>query len=175
MKLVPMMPASCRFCGENLRHTFVDLGMSPLANAYMTPAQLNQMEPFYPLHVYVCERCFLVQLEEFASPTHIFSDYAYFASYSDTWLRHAELYVEMAIERFGLDARSQVVEIASNDGYLLQYFVAKDIPVLGIEPAANVAADRYPAGHSDASRILRRRHGAAAAHGRPTGRSSGGE
>jgi SAM-dependent methyltransferase len=113
--------------------------MSPLANTYITPAQLNQMEPFYPLHVYVCERCFLVQLEEFASPEHIFRDYAYFASYSDTWLRHAQLYVEMAIERFGLDAHSQVVEIASNDGYLLQYFIAKGIPVLGIEPAANVA------------------------------------
>jgi SAM-dependent methyltransferase len=113
--------------------------MSPLANMYITPAQLNQMEPFYPLHVYVCERCFLVQLEEFASPEHIFRDYAYFASYSDTWLRHAQLYVEMAIERFGLDAHSQVVEIASNDGYLLQYFIAKGIPVLGIEPAANVA------------------------------------
>jgi SAM-dependent methyltransferase len=134
-----MRAGCCRFCGASLRHTFVDLGMSPLANTYITPAQLNQMEPFYPLHVYVCERCFLVQLEEFASPEHIFRDYAYFASYSDTWLRHAQLYVEMAIERFGLDAHSQVVEIASNDGYLLQYFIAKGIPVLGIEPAANVA------------------------------------
>ena len=97
------------------------------------------MEPFYPLHVYVCESCFLVQLEEFASPKHIFSDYAYFASYSESWLRHAREYVEMAITRFGLAALSQVVEIASNDGYLLQYFVAKGIPVLGIEPAGNVA------------------------------------
>jgi SAM-dependent methyltransferase len=129
----------CRFCGAGLHHTFVDLGVSPLANTYLTAAQLNEMEPFYPLHVYVCEHCFLVQLEEFASPEHIFSDYAYFASYSDTWLHHAQLYVEMAIERFGLDANSRVVEIASNDGYLLQYFVAKGIPVLGIEPAANVA------------------------------------
>jgi SAM-dependent methyltransferase len=134
-----MRTGCCRFCGARLQHTFVDLGMSPLANTYVTPAQLNHMEAFYPLHVYVCERCFLVQLEEFASPEHIFSDYAYFASYSDTWLRHAQLYVEMAIERFGLGAHSQVVEIASNDGYLLQYFIAKGIPVLGIEPAANVA------------------------------------
>jgi SAM-dependent methyltransferase len=129
----------CRFCGASLQHTFVDLGMSPLANTYVTAAQLNQMEPFYPLHVYVCERCFLVQLEEFASPEHIFTDYAYFASYSDTWLRHAQVYVEMATERFGLGPSSQVVEIASNDGYLLQYFIAKGVPVLGIEPSANVA------------------------------------
>ena len=113
--------------------------MSPLANTYLTPPQLRQMEPFYPLHVYICERCFLVQLEEFTSPEHIFSDYAYFASYSDTWLHHARSYVEMVSARFGLNAQSQVVEIASNDGYLLQYFVAKGIPVLGIEPAANVA------------------------------------
>jgi SAM-dependent methyltransferase len=129
----------CRFCGASLRHTFVDLGMSPLANAYLTSAQLSQMEPFYPLHVHVCERCFLVQLEGFASPEHIFSDYAYFASYSDSWLRHAQLYVEMAIARLGLGRHSLVVEIASNDGYLLQYFAAKEVPVLGIEPAANVA------------------------------------
>jgi SAM-dependent methyltransferase len=135
-----MKAQCCRFCGINLRHTFVDLGMSPLANTYVTSAQLYQMELFYPLHVYVCECCFLVQLEEFASPEYIFSDYAYFASYSDSWLRHAQLYVEMAMARFGLTPHSQVVEIASNDGYLLQYFVAKDIPVLGIEPAANVAA-----------------------------------
>src|SRR5687767_673964 len=106
-----MRTGCCRFCGVSLRNTLVDLGVSPLANAYLTPAQLRQMEPFYPLHVYVCERCFLVQLEEFASPEHIFSDYAYFASYSDSWLHHARLYVEMAIKRFGLDPHSQVVEI----------------------------------------------------------------
>ena len=134
-----MMTGCCRFCGANLHHTFVDLGMSPLANAYLTPAQLNQMEPFFPLHVYVCERCFLVQLEEFASPEDIFSEYAYFASYSETWLHHARTFVDMALERFDLHANHQVVEIASNDGYLLQYFVTKGIPVLGIEPAANVA------------------------------------
>jgi SAM-dependent methyltransferase len=134
-----MKTASCRFCGTYLQHTFVDLGMSPLANMYLTPIQLHQMEPFYPLHVYVCERCLLVQLEEFSNPEAIFSDYAYFASYSDTWLQHARTYTEMVLKRFGLDRTQQVVEIASNDGYLLQYFVAKGIPVLGIEPAANVA------------------------------------
>jgi SAM-dependent methyltransferase len=134
-----MMTGYCRFCGEPLRYTFVDLGMSPLANSYLTPAQLNQMEAFLPLHVYVCGGCFLVQIEEFASPEQIFTDYAYFASYSETWLQHARLFVELALERFGLGPNHHVVEIASNDGYLLQYFVAKGIPVLGIEPAANVA------------------------------------
>jgi hypothetical protein len=97
------------------------------------------MELFYPLRAYVCERCFLVQLDEFASPDHIFTDYAYFSSYSDTWLQHAKAYADMAVERFGLNEHNQVVEIASNDGYLLQYFVAKDVPVLGVEPAVNVA------------------------------------
>ena len=129
----------CRFCGSMLQHTFVDLGMSPLANSYLKPAQLRQMEPFYPLHVYVCERCFLVQLEAFTRPEDIFSDYAYFSSYSDSWLHHAKTYTEMVIERFHLDRLRQVIEIASNDGYLLQYFVEKGIPVLGIEPATNVA------------------------------------
>ena len=134
-----MKTSCCRFCGASLRHTFIDLGMSPLANMYLSPDQLHQMELFYPLHVYVCEHCFLTQLEEFATPEHIFSDYAYFASYSDTWLQHARLYTEMIVARLGLNTRSQVVEIASNDGYLLQYFAAGGIPVLGIEPAANVA------------------------------------
>jgi 2-polyprenyl-3-methyl-5-hydroxy-6-metoxy-1,4-benzoquinol methylase len=118
----------------------VDLGMSPLANAYLTAEQLHQMEPFYPLHVYVCEHCWLAQLEAFTAPESIFSDYAYFSSYSDSWLQHAKAYVEMAVERFNLSATSHVVELASNDGYLLQYFVARGIPVLGVEPAANVAA-----------------------------------
>jgi 2-polyprenyl-3-methyl-5-hydroxy-6-metoxy-1,4-benzoquinol methylase len=135
-----MSESVCRFCGAVLRYTFVDLGMSPLANAYLTPAQLRHMEPFYPLHVYVCEKCFLVQLEEFEHPENIFRDYAYFSSYSSTWLQHARAYVDMATQRFGLGKHSQVIEIASNDGYLLQYFAAKGIPVLGIEPAANVAA-----------------------------------
>ena len=129
----------CRFCGSILRYTFVDLGMSPLANSYLKPAQLNQMEPFYPLHVYVCEHCLLVQLEEFESPDHIFSDYSYFSSYSDSWLQHAKAYTDMVVTRFGFDKQCQVIEIASNDGYLLQYFVEKEIPVLGIEPATNVA------------------------------------
>jgi hypothetical protein len=129
----------CRFCDAELHHTFVDLGVSPLANTYLTAEQRNHMEPFYPLHVYVCERCLLVQLEEFESPTHIFSDYAYFSSFSDSWLTHAQRYVDMAIERFKLGRTSQVVELASNDGYLLQYFGQQHIPTLGIEPAANVA------------------------------------
>lgn len=130
----------CRFCGTLLRTTMVDLGMSPLANAYLTAEQLHQMEPFYPLRVYVCQHCWLVQLERFTAPESIFTDYAYFSSYSDSWLQHAKAYVTMAIQRFSLNPSSQVVEIASNDGYLLQYFVAQGIPVLGIEPAENVAA-----------------------------------
>jgi 2-polyprenyl-3-methyl-5-hydroxy-6-metoxy-1,4-benzoquinol methylase len=120
--------------------SFADLGMSPFSNSYLKAAQLNQMEPFYPLHAWVCGSCFLVQLEEFESPEHIFSDYAYFSSYSDSWLKHVEDYADQMIKRFGFNARSHVVEIASNDGYLLQYFVRRGIPVLGIEPAANVAA-----------------------------------
>jgi len=129
----------CRFCGAPLSHTFVNLGMSPLCESYRNVDQLDQMEPFYPLHVYVCGNCFLVQLEEFVPPEEIFTEYAYFSSYSDTWLSHARSYVEMVTSRFGLSARSNVVELASNDGYLLQYFVEKGIPVLGVEPAANVA------------------------------------
>jgi 2-polyprenyl-3-methyl-5-hydroxy-6-metoxy-1,4-benzoquinol methylase len=131
---------SCLFCGTELRQTFLDLGMSPPCESYRQPEQLNEMEPFYPLHAYVCEKCFLVQLQEYICPENIFSDYAYFSSYSDTWLQHAKNYVDMAVERFQLTNQSQVVEIASNDGYLLQYFVAKSIPVLGIEPAGNIAA-----------------------------------
>ena len=133
------MPSECRFCSNLLKHTFVDLGMSPLSNAYLKLDTINKAEKFYPLHTYVCDNCFLVQLEEFETPDHIFSDYAYFSSYSETWLRHAENYTELMIQRFGLNANSQVIEIASNDGYLLQYFQKQNIPVLGIEPAANVA------------------------------------
>jgi hypothetical protein len=113
--------------------------MSPLCESYLQPEQLNEMEPFYPLHVFVCERCFLVQLEEFVSPDHIFTEYAYFSSYSDSWLEHCRRYTEQMLDRFRLNDKSLVVELASNDGYLLQYFVQKHIPVLGIEPAANVA------------------------------------
>lgn len=135
-----MKPSACRACGTPLRHTFADLGMSPISNAFLTPATLNNMEPFYPLHAYVCERCFLVQLEQFEPPEHIFTDdYAYFSSYSDSWLDHARRYTEAMVARFGLGPSSHIVEIASNDGYLLQYFVQRGIPVLGIEPAANVA------------------------------------
>jgi SAM-dependent methyltransferase len=130
---------SCRFCAAPLRRTFVDLGMSPLCESYVPAERLGAMEPFYPLHVRICERCLLVQLEEFVAPEEIFTEYAYFSSYSDSWVAHARGYVEMAVERFGLDRDSLVVELASNDGYLLQHVVEKGIPALGIEPAANVA------------------------------------
>jgi len=133
------MSTPCRFCASPLEAVFADLGMSPLANSYLTPEQANRMEPFYPLRALVCARCFLVQLEEYESPSHIFSDYAYFSSYSSSWLEHSRRYVEAMVERFGFDGDSHVVEIASNDGYLLQYFAERGIPVLGIEPAANVA------------------------------------
>ncbi len=129
----------CRFCGATLSRTFVDLGLSPLCESYVAPSDLNRGEMYYPLHVYVCGECFLVQLEEYETAENIFSDYAYFSSYSDSWLRHSENYCNSMIGRFGLDDRSFVVEVASNDGYLLQYFVKKKVPVLGIEPAANVA------------------------------------
>ena len=129
----------CRFCRSPLQQTFVDLGMSPLCESYRTLEQLNQMEPFYPLHVRVCERCYLVQLDEFVSPEHIFTEYAYFSSYSDTWLKHAADYVDMIVARLRLGKESLAVELASNDGYLLQNFVKKGIPALGVEPAANVA------------------------------------
>lgn len=134
-----MTSGSCRACGTKLKHTFVDLGLSPLANSYVPAQKAAKGESFYPLHVYVCDTCFLVQLEEFESPEQIFSDYAYFSSYSTSWLRHAESYARAMTERFGLGPESQVVEIASNDGYLLQYFVKAGIGALGIEPAANVA------------------------------------
>lgn len=132
--------ASCRSCGTQLEHTFVDLGMSPLCESYVSREGLNQMEPFYPLHVYVCHNCFLVQLEEYVKVEDIFSEYAYFSSYSDSWLEHAKNYTDMIVARLALDQRSQVMELASNDGYLLQFFVKKGIPALGVEPAANVAA-----------------------------------
>ncbi len=131
--------AVCRFCGATLRRTFVDLGMSPLCETYPSAADLNRGEVYYPLHVYVCEECFLVQLEQYESPENIFGDYAYFSSYSDSWLKHAENYCNKMAARFTLNAKSFVIEVASNDGYLLQYFVRQNVPVLGIEPAANVA------------------------------------
>lgn len=130
---------NCRFCNAALTHVFVDLGMSPLANSYLNSDTINRMEPFYPLRAFVCSECFLVQLEEFESPEHIFTNYAYFSSYSETWTKHVENYVATMITRFGFNQNSQIVEIASNDGYLLQHFKKKNIPILGIEPAANVA------------------------------------
>jgi hypothetical protein len=129
----------CRFCGQSLQNRVVDLGMSPLCESYLRADQLNQMEPFYPLQVWVCDRCFLVQLEEYVTGEDIFTDYAYFSSFSDSWLQHAKTYVHQMIEQLTLTKESNVVEIASNDGYLLQYFVENGIPVLGVEPAANVA------------------------------------
>ena len=133
------VPGCCRFCGTSFRHRVVDLGMSPLCESFLRPDQLNQMEAFYPLHVWVCERCFLVQLEEYVTGEEIFSDYAYFSSFSDSWLNHASSYVHQMVEALNLTSKSRVVEIASNDGYLLQFFVRRGIPALGIEPAANVA------------------------------------
>jgi hypothetical protein len=130
---------SCRFCAAPLRDTFVDLGMSPLCESYVPADRVGAMESFYPLHARICQRCLLVQLEEFVAPEEIFTEYAYFSSYSDSWVAHARAYVETAVERFGLGPDSLVVELASNDGYLLQHVVERGIPALGIEPAANVA------------------------------------
>ena len=129
----------CRFCGASIERTFVDLGMSPLCETYPSAADLSRGEVYYPLHVFVCERCFLVQLEQYEQPENIFSDYAYFSSYSDSWLKHCEKYCDKMVKQLRLSRESLVVEVASNDGYLLQYFVRRDVPVLGIEPAANVA------------------------------------
>ncbi len=129
----------CRFCGNRLTENFADLGMSPLSNAFVAPENAQRMEPFYPLHAFVCEKCYLVQLDEFESPEHIFEDYLYFSSFSEGWLRHAAAYADHMIARYALDADSQIVEIASNDGYLLQYFVKRGVKALGVEPAANVA------------------------------------
>src|SRR5262245_2195461 len=129
----------CRHCRQTLRHTVVDLGMSPLCESFIAPDKLDAMEPYYPLHVLVCGNCFLVQLKEYVSPEQIFSDYAYLSSYSTSWVAHAKAYCKMIKERLGLGAQSLVVELACNDGYLLQHFPPFGIPVLGIEPAANVA------------------------------------
>ena len=133
------MIVNCRLCSAPLRHVFCDLGSSPLSNSYLRAEQLHEGESYYPLKVYVCEQCLLVQLPEFEAPESIFSDYAYFSSYSESWLRHAARYVDEVTSEFGLGPASLVTEVASNDGYLLKNFVAKGIPVRGIEPAANVA------------------------------------
>jgi SAM-dependent methyltransferase len=132
--------ATCRLCDSALTHSFVDLGMSPLCESYVAEEELDRMEPFYPLHALICGECWLVQLREYVSGEEIFGgEYAYFSSYSDSWVEHVRRFVEGVTDRFGLDAESQVVEVASNDGYLLQHFLPLDVPVLGIEPAENVA------------------------------------
>jgi len=133
------MHGRCRFCGAALSHVFADLGVSPVANAYLSPEALGQMEPFYPLRAFVCSECLLVQLEDYESPAGLFSDYAYFSSYSSSWLEHSQRLAELAVTRFGLGPGSRVVELASNDGYLLQHFHRIGASILGVEPAANVA------------------------------------
>jgi SAM-dependent methyltransferase len=134
-----MAPRTCRSCGAALTTSFVDLGVSPLANNLIRPDQADALEPHYPLHAHVCNRCFLVQLGEFASPEKLFSDYPYFSSFSDTWLEHCDRYVSNIVPRLGLGPGSRIVEIASNDGALLQFFQKRGLDVLGIEPAVNVA------------------------------------
>lgn len=130
----------CRFCKTELKHVFIDLVNSPASNSFLTREQLNEPETFYPLKVFTCENCFLVQVDEYKKSDAIFdSNYVYFSSYSTTWLSHAKRYTDMMIERFGFDEKSQVIEVASNDGYLLQYFKERNVPVMGIEPTANTA------------------------------------
>lgn len=130
---------NCLNCKNELTQTFVDLGTSPLCEEFIKPDQLSKGQPFYPLHAYVCEECLLVQVGEYVSPQEIYADYYYFSSYSDSWLQHARDYVGMMTDRFAISQDRFVVEIASNDGYLLQYFKEKGIPILGIEPSKNVA------------------------------------
>lgn len=131
----------CRFCNTELKHVFIDLVNSPASNSFLNKEQLDEPETFYPLKVYTCHSCFLVQVDEYKKSDDIFnSDYVYFSSYSTSWLAHAKKYTDYMTDRFGYNAQSKVVEIASNDGYLLQYFAEKGIPVLGIEPTANTAA-----------------------------------
>ena len=150
--------AGCLFCSAPLSHSVVDLGMSPLCESYLAADQLNRMEPFYPLHAYVCEQCFLVQVQEYVSPEGIFSEYAYFSSYSDSWLAHARAYVDMITARLGLTAASRVVELGSNDGYLLQHLRrARASRSLGVEPARNVAAAAVARGVPTAAELFGRR------------------
>lgn len=143
-----MSEPACLFCRAPLRHTVVDLGMSPLCETFLAESDLNEMEPFYPLKVRVCERCLLVQLEEYVSAESIFREYAYFSGYSDSWVEHARRYVEMIVDRFSITSDDLVVELASNDGYLLRHFVAMGHHPLGIEPAENIAATANQAGIS---------------------------
>ena len=141
MKSQSLTGEKCRICDAALQEIFVDLGMSPIANDYVPAEESNAMEPFYPLCVYVCDNCWLVQLPAVQSADDIFrEDYAYFSSVSNSWLAHAKNYVEQMIDRFNIGPDSFVVEVASNDGYLLQYFRDRQVPVLGIEPCGNVAA-----------------------------------
>ena len=159
----------CRLCGAQLTRTFVDLGMSPLCESYVPEDRLDQAEIFYPLHVRICEVCLLVQIPAYVSGEEIFSDYAYFSSYSDSWVAHAGLYAQHMIGRIGLTRDSLVTEVASNDGYLLQHFQAAGIPVLGVEPAANVAEAARAKGittevqflGADTGQQIARRHGRA--------------
>jgi hypothetical protein len=131
---------NCRFCNHNLSKEFIDLVNSPASNSFLTHEQLNEPETFYPLKVFVCDACFLVQVDEYKKSDAIFdNDYAYFSSYSTSWLAHAKRYTDLMIQRFGFNLSSRVVEIASNDGYLLQYFKEQNIPVLGVEPTKNTA------------------------------------
>src|SRR6516162_6622476 len=139
LNIAALRRGACRLCHAPLTTSFVDLGMSPLCESFLSADQIDQMEPYYPLHVFVCGECFLVQLQEYVKPEHIFTEIAYFSSYSTLWVDHARRYCEMIKARFSLDSKSQVFEIASNDGYLLQHFLPLGIPVIGIEPAANVA------------------------------------
>jgi len=136
----------CRFCQNKLKIIFADLGMSPLANSYLNSVESEVGEVFFPLKTFVCEKCFLVQLGEFKSPNEIFKDYAYFSSFSSSWVNHAEQYVNSLVKKFNINKKNLVVEIASNDGYLLQFFKKKNIPVLGIEPAENVAKNAIKKG-----------------------------
>ena len=160
---------ACRLCGATLTHTFVDLGMSPLCESYVPADKLDDAEAFYPLHVRICSACLLVQLPAYVSGEDIFSDYAYFSSYSDSWVAHAKDYAQTMTARLGLTPKSLVIEVASNDGYLLQHFLARDIPVLGVEPAANVAAAARARGirteshflGAETGRMISRRYGTA--------------
>ena len=147
----------CRSCGAELRRTFVDLGRSPLANSFLSADAVKQMEPFYPLHVFICENCLLVQLDVYQSADQIFDHYLYFSSYSEMWLRHCRQYAAQMVDRCRLDRNSLVIEVASNDGYLLQYFKERDIGVLGIEPARTSPRSRSARGSRPKSPILVRR------------------
>jgi 2-polyprenyl-3-methyl-5-hydroxy-6-metoxy-1,4-benzoquinol methylase len=149
----------CRLCGADLTHTFVDLGMSPLCESYVPADKLDDPEEFYPLHVRICSSCLLVQLPAYVSREDIFSDYAYFSSYSDSWVAHARNYAQAMTARLGLTAKSLVTEVASNDGYLLQHFLADGIPVLGVEPAANIAKAARARGIRTESQFLGKESG----------------